>query len=74
LRDGRYDHSALVTAFDPGGFALSPIIERKTVACLYADLRGSLHRLDWIRPAFGRVRDLIPQAMRKQGLAIQLRA
>ncbi len=63
-RDGRYDRSALVTAFDPAGFALSPIvIDRKTVACLYADLQGSLHRLDALRPAFARVRDLIGQAM-----------
>jgi hypothetical protein len=63
-RDGRYDRSALVTAFDPAGFALVPIvIDRKTVACLYADLQGSLHRLDALRPAFARVRDLIAQAM-----------
>ena len=49
----RYDHSVLVTAFDPGGFTRLPIvIERKTVAYLYADLHGSLHRLDAIRPAF----------------------
>ena len=45
-RDGRYDRSALVTAFNPGGFVLLPIVvERKTIACLYADLRGSLHQL-----------------------------
>jgi hypothetical protein len=63
-RDGRYDRSALVTAFDPAGFALLPIvIDRKTVACLYADLRGSLHRLDALRPAFARVRDLLAEAM-----------
>ena len=63
-RDGRYDRSALVTAFDPAGFALLPIvIDRKTVACLYGDLQGSLHRLDALRPAFARVRDLIAEAM-----------
>jgi HDOD domain len=67
-RDGRYERSALVTAFDPGGFALLPIvIERKTVACLYADLQGPLYRLDAVRPAVARVRDLIAQAMQKQG-------
>jgi len=66
-RDGRFDRSALVTAFDPGGFALLPIvIERKTVACLYADLRGPLYRLDAVRPAVARVRDLIAQAIQKQ--------
>ena len=66
-RDGRYDRSALVTAFDPAGFALLPIVvDRKTVACLYADLQGSLHRLDSLRPAFARVRDLIAQAMLKR--------
>jgi HDOD domain len=66
-RDARYDGSALVTAFNPGGFALLPIvIERKTVGCLYADLHGSPHGLDAVRPAFGRVRDLIAQAIRKQ--------
>jgi hypothetical protein len=66
-RDGRYDASPIVTAFNPGGFALLPIVvDRKTVACLYADLQGSLHRLDAARPAVGRVRDLIAQALRKQ--------
>jgi hypothetical protein len=63
-RDGRYDHSALVAAFNPGGFVLLPIVvERKTVACLYADLRGSLHQLTAIRPALSRVRDQIAQAL-----------
>ncbi len=66
-RDDRYDTSALVTALQPGGFALLPIvIERKTAGCLYADLHGSPHGLDAVRPAFGRVRDLIAQAIRKQ--------
>jgi hypothetical protein len=66
-RDDRYDSSALVTALTPGGFALLPIvIERKTAGCLYADLQGSPHGLDAVRPAFGRVRDLIAQAIRKQ--------
>lgn len=70
-RDGRYDGSALITAFNPGGFALLPVvIERKTVACLYADLPGSLHGIDAIRPVIGRVRDLIAQAMRKTSFAI----
>lgn len=65
-RDGRYDGSALVAAFNPGGFALFPlVIDRKTVACLYADLQGSLHGLNAIRPALGRVRDLMGQAIRK---------
>ena len=63
-RDGRYDNSALVTAFNPGGFVLLPIVvERKTIACLYADLRGSLHQLIAVRPALGRARDLIAQAL-----------
>ncbi len=67
-RDGRFDRSALVTAFNPGGFVLLPIVvERKTVACLYADLRGSLHQLIGVRPALGRVRDLIAQALAKSG-------
>jgi hypothetical protein len=66
-RDGRYDGSVLITTFNPRGFALLPIvIERKTVACLYADLDGSMHGLDAVRPAIGRVRDLIAQAIRKQ--------
>jgi hypothetical protein len=67
-RDGRYDRSALVTAFNPGGFVLLPIVvERKTIACLYADLRGSLHQLIAVRPALGRVRDLMAQALAKSG-------
>jgi HD-like signal output (HDOD) protein len=66
-RDARYDRSALVTALDPGGFALLPVvIERKTAGCLYADLAGSPRGLDRVRSAFGRVRDLIAQAIRKQ--------
>lgn len=66
-RDGRYDHSALVTTFNPGGFVLLPIVvERKTVACLYADLHGSLHQMAGVRPALGRVRDLIAQAFGRQ--------
>lgn len=66
-RDARYDASVLVQALDPSAFALLPIvIERKTAGCLYADLQGSRHGLDAIRPAFGRVRDLIAQAIRKQ--------
>jgi HD-like signal output (HDOD) protein len=66
-RDDRYDQSALVTALEPGGFALLPIvIERKTAACLYADLHGSPRGFDAVRPAFCRVRDLIAQAIRKQ--------
>ena len=66
-RDARYDESALVTALEPRGFVLLPIvIERKTAGCLYADLKGPPHGLDAIRPAFGRVRDLIAEAIRKQ--------
>lgn len=66
-RDGRYDRSALVTTFNPGGFVLLPIVvERKTIACLYADLRGSLHQLNAVRPALGRVRDLIAQALTRK--------
>jgi HD-like signal output (HDOD) protein len=72
-RDGRYDGSPLITAFNPGGFALLPIvIQRKTVACIYADLPGSLHRLDAVRPAIGRVRDLIAQAICKQASQSEL--
>jgi len=66
-RDDRYDDSALVKALDPGGFALLPIvIEGKTAGCLYADLQNRQRGLDAVRPAFGRVRDLIAQAIRKQ--------
>ena len=66
-RDARYDDSALVRALEPGGFVLLPlVIERKTAGCLYADLEGSPHGLDAVRPAFGRVRDLIAQAIRNQ--------
>jgi hypothetical protein len=66
-RDARYDESALVTALDPRGFVLLPIvIERKTAGCLYADLHGTPHGLDAVRTAFGRVRDLIAQAIRQQ--------
>jgi HD-like signal output (HDOD) protein len=66
-RDARYDESALVTALEPGGFVLLPIvIERKTAGCLYADLHGTPHGLDAVRTAFGRVRDLIAQAIRQQ--------
>ncbi|HEV8040773.1 MAG TPA: HDOD domain-containing protein [Bryobacteraceae bacterium] len=66
-RDGRYDGSDLITAFNPEGFALLPVvIDRKTVACLYADLHGSLHQLDRVRPAFARARDLIAEAIHKQ--------
>ncbi len=73
-RDARYDESALVTALEPGGFVLLPIvIERKTAGCLYADLHGSPHGLDAVRPSFGRVRDLIAQAIRKQASIIDRR-
>lgn len=66
-RDARYDESALVRALDPGGFVLVPIvIERKTAGCLYADLIGAPHGLDAVRVSFGRVRDLIAQAIHKQ--------
>jgi HD-like signal output (HDOD) protein len=66
-RDGRYDGSDLITAFNPDGFALLPVvIDRKTVACLYADLHGSLYQLDQVRPAFARARDLIAQAILKR--------
>ena len=72
-RDGRFDGSSLVAAFDPGGFALLPIIiNGRTVGCLYADLCGVPQGLDAVRPAFGRVRDLIALAIRKQ--AGQMRA
>jgi hypothetical protein len=66
-RDGRYDGSELITTFNPDGFALLPVVvDRKAVACLYADLHGSLHQLDQVRPAFARARDLIAQAIHKQ--------
>ncbi len=66
-RDTRYDASALVTALNPGGFALLPIvIERKTAGCLYADLHGTPRGFDRIRPACSRVRDLIAQAIQKR--------
>jgi HD-like signal output (HDOD) protein len=66
-RDARYDGSTLVAAFDPGGFALVPIvIEGKTAGCLYADLECSGQGLNAIRAAFGRVRDLIASAIHKK--------
>jgi len=66
-RDARYDLSALVKTFDPGGFALLPIvIERKTAGCIYAGRKGSPRGLDRIRGILGRVRDLIALAIQKQ--------
>ena len=66
-RDGRYDGSDLITTFNPDGFVLLPVvIDRKTVACLYADLHGSLNQLDQVRPALARARDLIARAIHKQ--------
>jgi len=66
-RDQRYDGSALVNAFDPGGFALLPlVIEHKTAGCLYADLQGTPRGFDRIRPVFARVRDLIALAIQKR--------
>jgi hypothetical protein len=73
-RDGRYDRSARSRLSTTAVSHCSIVIMRKTVAYLYADLQGSLNRLDGIRPVLDRVRDLIAQAMRKQGLTIQLRA
>jgi len=65
--DHRYDSSALVTAFDPGLFALFPIvIESKTAGCLYADIRQAHPGLDQLRPALARVRDIIASAIRKK--------
>ncbi len=66
-RDARYDGSALVTAFDPGAFALLPIVvDGKVAGCLYADLPRAPASFDVVRPALSRARDVITTAIRKK--------
>jgi HD-like signal output (HDOD) protein len=66
-RDARYNGSALVTALDPGAFALLPIvIDGKVAGCLYADLPRAPASFDLIRPALSRARDVITSAIRKK--------
>jgi len=67
-RDGRYDHSALVTALTPAAFALFPIVvDERSVGCLYADRRNAAPDLDVARSPLGRVRDTMAAAIRKVG-------
>ena len=66
-RDARYDGSALVTAFQPGAFALLPvIIDGKVAGCLYADVPRAPSEFDAVRPALSRARDVITAAIRKK--------
>ncbi len=66
-RDSRYDKSALVAAFEPGAFALLPIlIDRKAAGCLYVDLGRAPAEFDAVRPALCRARDVITAAIRKK--------
>ena len=66
-RDARYDASALVAAFQPGAFALLPIIvDGKVAACLYADLPRAPAAFDAVRPSLSRARDVITAAIRKK--------
>jgi hypothetical protein len=66
-RDARYDSSALVAAFQPGGFALLPVIvDGKVAGCLYADLARAPSGFDSVRPSLSRARDVIAAAIRKK--------
>ena len=66
-RDPRYDSSALVAAFNPGAFALLPIIiDGKAAACLYADLRRAPSAFEGVRSALNRARDVIAAAIRQK--------
>jgi hypothetical protein len=66
-RDARYDDSALVTAFQPGAFALLPIvIDGKVAGCLYADIPRAPCGFDAVRPVLSRARDVITTAIRKK--------
>lgn len=66
-RDARYDDSALVTAFQPGAFALLPIVvDGKVAGCLYADVPRAPTSFDTIRPSLSRARDVITTAIRKK--------
>jgi hypothetical protein len=66
-RDARYDSSALVTAFQPGAFALLPIIvDGKVAGCLYADVPRAPTAFDAVRPSLSRARDVITAAISKK--------
>ena len=66
-RDARYDNSALVTAFQPGAFALLPIIvDCKVAGCLYADVPRAPTAFDTAHPSLSRARDVITAAIRKK--------
>jgi hypothetical protein len=66
-RDARYDGSALVAAFDPGAFALLPVvIDGKVAGCLYADVARTPSGFDSVRPSLSRARDVITSAIRKK--------
>jgi hypothetical protein len=66
-RDARYDTSALVAAFQPGAFALLPIIvDGKVAGCLYADLPRAPSAFDAIRPSMSCARDVITAAISKK--------
>jgi len=66
-RDARYDGSALVTAFEPGAFALLPIVvDGKVAGCLYADVPRAPSAFDAVRPALSRARDVITAAISKK--------
>jgi len=68
-RDGRYDHSALVTAMEPTAFALFPIVvDHRPVGCLYADRQSPAPDLHTARLPLGRVRDTLAAAIRKKSL------
>jgi len=66
-RDARYDSSALVTAFQPGAFALLPIIvDGKVAGCLYADVSRAPTAFDAVRHSLSRARDVITAAISKK--------
>jgi HD-like signal output (HDOD) protein len=66
-RDARYDSSALVTAFQPGAFALLPIVvDGKVAGCLYADVSRAPTAFDAVRPSLSRARDVITAAISKK--------
>ncbi len=66
-RESRYERSALVTAMEPGAFALFPIVvDAKAVGCLYADRHTAAPDLDTARLPLGRVRDTMAAAIRQK--------
>jgi HD-like signal output (HDOD) protein len=65
--DDRYEESPFIQALDPKAFLLLPlVIHGESVGCLYADCQRRIPDLHNGLGLFGRVRDVIAQAIRKK--------